>query len=87
MFISLVRQKFLATLVLKHNILICKKFVFKDTARQREVATQVFKHLRDSKVSSDTRVQETIHQNTWDFSTLALSLSHMADTSRPSAFS
>ena len=33
MFISFVRQKFLATLILQHNILICIKFVFKDTAR------------------------------------------------------
>ena len=30
---------------------------------------------------------ENLFHHTWDFSTLALSLSHMADTSRPSAFS
>ena len=49
-------------------------------------------NLRETSDTIDTTVglghhTEISHQNTWDFSTLALSLSHMADTSRPSAFS
>ena len=39
------------------------------------------------KVIHNIHHPENLFHHTWDFSTLALSLSHMADTSRPSAFS